>query len=88
MNRRFFAEFLTVLSRRVNPDPEIIEEEEELENMSICPPLPASAMPSNLSINSPEKKNLLKPGVNNKFGKRNMSMISLHSKVFDLTFDQ
>jgi len=36
MNRRFFAEFLTLLSRRVNPDPEVdedaIEEEEDIVN--------------------------------------------------------
>lgn len=86
MNRRFFAEFLTLLSRRVNPDPEIIDEEEELDIM--CPPVPTREV-STLSINNPEKKQLLKPGANSRFGgKRNMSMISLHSKVFDLTFDQ
>ena len=86
MNRRFFAEFLTLLSRRVNPDPEIIEEEEELENGMVCPPLPSREV-SALSINNPEKKHLLKPGMSKFGGKRNMSMISLHSKVFDLTFD-
>ena len=28
MNRRFFAEFLTLLSRRVNPDPNVDDDEE------------------------------------------------------------
>ena len=89
MNRRFFAEFLTLLSRRVNPDPEIIDEEEEEEMENCMPPLPTREI-SNLSINqlnNPEKKNLLKPVPGYFRTKRNASMISLHSKVFDLTFD-
>ena len=90
MNRRFFAEFLTLLSRRVNPDPEIIDEEEEDEMENMVPSLPTRET-SNLSINqlnNSEKKNFLKPGGVNYFRtKRNPSMISLHSKVFDLTFD-
>ena len=85
MNRRFFAEFLTLLSRRVCPDPEVEEQEEEEEDM--CPPLPREKQYS-MDLNSIEGKMALKPGNLSKFGKKNLSSITLHSKVFDLTFDK
>lgn len=87
MNRRFFAEFLTLLSRRVNPDPEQEEDEDEEEGEDMCPPLPRE---KNFSVDFTADENLkkpMKPGLN-KFGRKNLSSITLHSKVFDLTFDK
>ena len=75
MNRRFFAEFLTLLSRRVNPDPNVDDDEE---NEDILKQMQKPKTNSVMDLTG-------KPG---KFGKKNLSSITLHSKVFDLTFNQ
>lgn len=87
MNRRFFAEFLTLLSRRVNPDPEVEDTEEE-EEEDMCPPLPRDKQFSVDYSNDRPPNMPLKPGGLSKFGRKNLSSITLHSKVFDLTFDK
>lgn len=87
MNRRFFAEFLTLLSRRVNPDPEVDDEEEE-EEEDMCPPLPREKQFSVDYTGSGGVVKQSKTGTLSKFGKKNLSSITLHSKVFDLTFDK
>ena len=77
MNRRFFAEFLTLLSRRVNPDPNV-DDDEENEDILKRMQKPIRGTNSTMDLTG-------KPG---KFGKKNLSSITLHSKVFDLTFNQ
>ena len=68
-------------SRRVNPDPDV-DDEEELENEDILPPMLDKRNSMNYDAMKP-----MKPGLN-KFGRKNLSSITLHSKVFDLTFDK
>ena len=71
-------------SRRVNPDPEVdddaIGEEEDIVN-----PLLKKSIDLN---NSTSKLPMKGEGGLSKFGRKNLSSITLHSKVFDLTFDK
>jgi hypothetical protein len=88
MNRRFFAEFLTLLSRRVNPAPilEGEEGEQDDEMSDMCPPLPRQKSMDGFTVGD-GKHHPVKTGLD-KFGRKNLSSITLHSKVFDLTFDK
>ena len=71
-------------SRRVNPDPEVdddaLGEEEDIVN-----PLLKKSIDLN---NSTSKLPMKGEGGLSKFGRKNLSSITLHSKVFDLTFDK
>ncbi len=65
-------------------------EEEEEEEEDMCPPMGSSDKQFSVDYtNSGEagKPLALKPGIS-KFGRKNLSSITLHSKVFDLTFDK
>ena len=87
-----FSEYINFLtkyqifhfSRRVNPDPEVdddaLGEEEDIVN-----PLLKKSIDLN---NSTSKLPMKGEGGLSKFGRKNLSSITLHSKVFDLTFDK
>ena len=77
-----------LFSRRVNPDPDVdndaLEEEEDM-----CPPLLQRDLKNSIDLNNSTSKLPLKgEGGLSKFGRKNLSSITLHSKVFDLTFDK
>ena len=83
MNQRFFCEFLTLLSRTINPEPEIeYDDEEGQEEEDVLPPLALANRERKTSFQDIQDR--LKPGLN-KYGRNNVSSLTLHSKVCDLT---
>ncbi len=82
MNTRFFAEFITVLSRKVNPCPNVSSSmkrrynDEDNDDIDSCCKYTAT-----VSLMNPPNAN---GGCNLP---RAVSEISLHNKVLDITFD-